>query len=252
MRDGDRAGAAIVSGAGRGIGAAVCERLAGRFAAIGVIDRDRDPAEGVAAELRAAGVIAEVGVVDVTDVAAVEETVGRLVTALGGLDAVVAAAGNMIGANLEDMSAETWSSVLDVHLTGSFALVRACLPALRQSAAPSVVLVSSIAARGIPGNANYGAAKAGIMGLTRSLSLELGPEGIRVNAVAPGFIDTRMTRDGAISRGLTWEQFAGAGAARAALGRIGRPEEIASVVDFLASPASSYMTGQILYVTGGP
>ena len=243
---------AIVSGGGRGIGAAVCRRLAARFCAVGVIDRDEEPAELVAEELRAAGTASEVGIVDVTDVAAVEEVVGRLVVALGGLDTVVTAAGNMIGADVEEMSLESWSSVLDVHLTGSFSLVRACLPPLRQSTAPSVVLVSSIAARGIAGHANYGAAKAGIIGLTRSLSLELGPEGIRVNAVAPGFIDTRMTRDGATTRGLTWEQFAGRAAALSALGRIGRPDEIASVVDFLASADSSYMTGQVLYVTGGP
>ena len=112
--------------------------------------------------------------------------------------------------------------------------------------------MSSIAARGIAGHVNYGAAKAGIAGLTRSLAAELGPEGIRVNAVAPGFIDTRMTRDHAVRDAISWEEFAGAAAAESALGRIGRPEEVASVVDFLVSGASSYMTGQVLYVTGGP
>ena len=244
-------GAAIVSGGGRGIGAATCLRLADRLGAIGVIDRDRGPAERVAADLRAAGRISEARVVDVTDVEAVREVVDSLVTAMGGLETVVAAAGNQVGANLADMSVEVWSSVLDVHLTGSFALVRAALPALRESSNPSVVLVSSIAARGIAGHSNYGAAKAGIMGLTRSLARELGPEGIRVNAVAPGFIDTRMTRDGAIDRGLRWEEFAGRAAAASALGRIGQPEEVASVIDFLAGPDSSYMTGQIVYASGG-
>ena len=244
-------GVAIVSGGGRGIGAAVCLRLAERFRAIGVIDRDRGPAERVATDLRAAGRMAEVRAVDVTDTGAVQEAVDSLVIEMGGLDTVVAAAGNQVGADLADMSVAVWSSVLDVHLTGSFALVRASLPALRQSSSPSVVLVSSIAARGIAGHANYGAAKAGIMGLTRSLARELGPEGIRVNAVAPGFIDTRMTRDGAGHRGLSWEEFAGAAAAASALGRIGRPEEVASVIDFLAGPDSSYMTGQVVYASGG-
>ncbi len=244
-------GAAIVSGGGRGIGAAICLQLADRFRAIGVIDRDRGPAERVAADLRAAGRISEVRAVDVTDVEGVRDAVDSLVAAMGGLDTVVAAAGNMVGADLEEMSVAAWSSVLDVHLTGSFALVRASLPALRESSNPSVVLISSIAARGIAGHANYGAAKAGIMGLTRSLARELGPEGIRVNAVAPGFIDTRMTRDGAVQRGLGWEEFAGRAAAASALGRIGQPEEVASVVDFLAGPDSSYMSGQIVYATGG-
>lgn len=244
-------GVAIVSGGGRGIGAAACLKLADRFGAIGVIDRDRGPAEQVAMGVRAAGRAAEVRVVDVADVDAVREAVDSLVNAMGGLDTVVAAAGNMVGGDVEEMSVTAWSSVLDVHLTGSFALVRAALPALRRSSDPSVVLVSSIAARGIAGHANYGAAKAGIMGLTRSLARELGPEGIRVNAVAPGFIDTRMTRDGAIDRGLGWEEFAGRAAAASALGRIGRPEEVASVIDFLAGPDSSYMSGQIVYATGG-
>ncbi len=244
-------GIAIVSGGGRGIGAATCLRLAERLDAIGVIDRDRGPAERVAADLRAAGRISEARVVDVTDVEAVGEAVNSLVTAIGGLDTVVAAAGNMVGGSVEEMSLAAWSSVLDVHLTGSFALVRAALPALRRSSDPSVVLVSSIAARGIAGHANYGAAKAGIMGLTRSLARELGPEGIRVNAVAPGFIDTRMTRDGAIDRGLGWAEFAGRAAAASALGRIGQPEEVASVIDFLAGPDSSYMTGQVVYAAGG-
>lgn len=243
---------AIVSGGGRGIGAATCRRLAGSFGGIGVIDRDRGPAERVAEELVHMGVAAEAGVVDVADVRAVGETVDRLVSSLGGLDAVVAAAGNMDGAGLDEMSPAAWSSVLEVHLTGSFAVVQAALPALRRSPAASVVLTASIAARGIGGHANYGAAKAGIIGLTRSLALELGPEGIRVNAVAPGFIDTRMTRDHAVRDRITWEEFAGAAAAEAALGRIGRPEEVASVVDFLVSEASSYVTGQVLYVTGGP
>lgn len=244
-------GVAIVSGGGRGIGAAACLKLADRFGAIGVIDRDRGPAEQVAMEVRAAGRAAEVRIVDVADVEAVRQAVDGLVAALGGLDTVVAAAGNMVGGDLEEISLASWSSVLEVHLTGSFAMVRAALPALRRSPSPSVVLVSSIAARGIAGHANYGAAKAGIMGLTRSLARELGPEGIRVNAVAPGFIDTRMTRDGAIDRGLGWEEFAGRAAAASALGRIGRPEEVASVIDFLASPDSSYMTGQVVYASGG-
>ena len=166
--------------------------------------------------------------VDAAAFAAVRDAVDGLVTAMGGLDTVVAAAGNMVGADLAEMSVAAWSSVLDVHLTGSFALGKASLPALRKSSDPSVVLVSSIAARGIAGHANYGADKAGIIGLTR------------------------MTRDGAVQRGLGWEEFAGAAAAASALGRIGQPEEVASVVDFLAGPDSSYMTGQVVYATGGP
>ena len=252
MENGSRSGAAIVSGGARGIGAAVCRKLAERYSAIGVIDRDAEPAAEVAGELERSGVVAEVGIVDVADVAAVQSTVDSLVAKLGGIDAVVAAAGNLEGGRLAEMSEEMWSSVFDVHLTGSYALVKASLPALRRSPAPAVVLTSSVAARGIPGLSNYGAAKAGIIGLTRSLALELGRAGIRVNAVAPGFIETRMTREHARRLGLRWEDFAGAAAAASALGRIGQPAEVASVVDFLVSPAAGYITGQVLYVTGGP
>lgn len=252
MGNDGRAGAAIVSGGARGIGAAVCRKLAERYSAIGVIDRDAEPAVDVAGELERSGVTARAGVVDVTDVSAVRALVGALVPQLGGIDAVVAAAGNLDGAPLATMSAAAWTSVLETHMTGSFALVQAALPALRRSAAPGVVLMSSVASRGIAGWSNYGAAKAGIIGLTRSLALELGRTGIRVNAVAPGFIETRMTRDHARLYGLRWEDFAGAAAAASALGRIGQPEEVASVVDFLLSPAAAYITGQTLFVTGGP
>ena len=247
-------GVAIVSGGASGIGAAICRRLgeAEAFRAVGVIDLDEKGAGRAAAELERKGVAAQVGIVDVTDVEAVQDTVDSMVSVLGGLDAAVAAAGNLAGAPLADMTPAVWSSVIETHLTGSFALVKAALPALRRSPAPSVVLISSVAARGIAGNANYGAAKAGVMGLTRSLAKELGPEGIRVNAVAPGFIDTPLTRRHAEQNGLRWEDFAGAAADESALGRIGAPEEVAEAVNFLAGPAGSYVTGQILFVTGGP
>lgn len=247
-------GAAIVSGGASGIGAAVCRRLgeSRHFRAVGVIDLDGAAAERVADELRRGGAEAAAEEADVTDAEAVQGAVDSLSSELGGLDAVAAAAGNLAGAPLEEMTPAVWSSVIETHLTGSFTLVKAAVPALRRSPAPSVVLFSSIAARGIPGKSNYGAAKAGIIGLTRSLAQELGPDGIRVNAVAPGFIDTPMTRSHAERSGIPWEDFAGRAAAFSALGRIGAPEEAAAAVNFLAGPAASYITGQTLFVTGGP
>lgn len=247
-------GAAIVSGGASGIGAAVCRRLgeSKAFRAVGVIDLDGAAAGRVAAELRRSGAAAAAAEADVTDLEAVQRAVDALSSELGGPDAVVAAAGNLAGAPLEEMTPAVWSSVIETHLTGSYTLVKAALPALRRSPAGSVVLISSIASRGIPGKANYGAAKAGIIGLARSLAMELGPDGIRVNAVAPGFIDTPMTRSHAERNRIPWEEFAGRSADASALGRIGAPEEVASAVNFLSGPAAGYITGQVLFVTGGP
>lgn len=247
-------GAAVVSGGASGIGAAICRRLgeSKAFRAVGVIDLDGAAAGRTAAELRRAGAAAASAEADVTDSAAVQEAVDSLASEFGGLDAVAAAAGNLAGAPVEEMTPAVWSSVIETHLTGSYALVKAAVPALRKSPAGSVVLISSIASRGIPGKANYGAAKAGVIGLARSLAMELGPDGIRVNAVAPGFIDTPMTRNYAERSRIPWEEFAGRSAAASALGRIGAPEEVAAAVNFLAGPAAGYITGQVLFVTGGP
>ena len=242
----------VVSGAGRGIGAAICRKMAPDAALIVALDRDREPVEAVASQLEASGTESRARVVDVTAAGDLEEAFGSLDADFGAIDVVIAAAGCMAGSAVEDMTDGLWEEALDVNLKGAFSLVRATIPFLRKSRSPRIVLLSSVASRGLPNHANYSAAKAGIGGLTRSLAWELGSQGVLVNAVAPGFIDTRMTRAGAEHRGIDWDEYVDEAARQTALGRIGQAEEIAHVVQFLASPELTYLTGQVLTVSGSP
>ncbi|WP_214105851.1 SDR family NAD(P)-dependent oxidoreductase [Acrocarpospora catenulata] len=239
---------AVVTGGGRGIGAAVCRRLAEEGAAVAVLDLDAKPAEQVAGTLPEAGAYAA----DVGDPAQVEDVVRRVLARHGRIDILVPCAGVMRGAPVTEMTDRAWTEVLTSHLTGSFTAVRAVTPAMIAQRHGRIVLISSIAARGIADHVNYGTAKAGIAGMTRSLALELGPRGITVNAVAPGFIATRMTREGAERRGRTWEEHAERAAEGTALRRIGTPEDVAAVVAFLASADAGYVTGQVIHVSGDP
>ena len=242
----------VVTGAGRGIGAAICRKLAPEAGLIVLLDRDREPVEALASELEASGTESRVGVVDVRAAGDLEEVLGSLDTDTGTIDAVIAAAGCMAGSPVEAMADDLWEEVVDVNLKGAFALVRATVSPLRKSKSPRIVLLSSVASSGLPNHANYSAAKAGIGGLTRSLAWELGTQGILVNAVAPGFIDTRMTRAAAERRGISWDEYVEEAAGQTALGRIGQAEEVAHVVQFLASPKLTYLTGQVLTVSGAP
>ena len=242
----------VVSGAGRGIGAAICRKMAPEASLIVLLDRDREPIETVASELEASGTESRSRVVDVRAAGEISEALESLDADFGPIDAVIAAAGCMAGSTVEDMTDDLWEEAVDVNLKGAFSLVRASISSLKKSRSPRIVLLSSVASRGLPNHANYSAAKAGIGGLTRSLAWEFGPQGVLVNAVAPGFIDTRMTRSGAELRGVDWEEYVKEAARHTALGRIGEAEEIAHVVQFLASPELTYLTGQVLTVSGSP
>lgn len=244
--------AVVVTGAGRGIGAAICRKMAPKADLVVLLDVDRAPAEEIANEIEQLGTETRIGVVDVGVSRNMDDVLRPLIADLGAIDSVIGAAGCMAGSPVEIMTDDVWEKVVDVNLKGAFALVRSTIPLLRNSVAPRVVLLSSVASRGLLNNVNYSAAKAGIGGLTRSLAWELGPQGILVNAVAPGFIDTRMTRAGAERRGVSWEEFVEDAVTQTAIGRIGEAEEIAHVVDFLASPGLTYLTGQVLTVSGAP
>ena len=237
---------ALVTGASRGIGRAAALALARHGASVAVgFGSNAGAAEQVAEEVRLLGVNAVVLGADLADAEEAATLVARTVEALGGLDVVVNNAG-MARDNLSmRMSDADWRAVIDVDLTAAFVICRAALrPMLRQRWG-RIVNVSSISGvRGNAGQANYAAAKAGLIGLTKSLAREVGSRTITVNAVAPGFIETDMTETlDTQLRVRMVEQIP--------LERMGTADEVAAAIAFLASPQSSYITGHVLHVDGG-
>ena len=243
---------AIVTGAGRGIGAATARILAARGDRVAVWDLDSVPAEETAAEIRAAGGEAIAIACDVSRRDAVEAAVAQTLQAFGGLDVLVACAGLTRDNLIHKMSEEDFDIVVATHLKGSFLVAQAAQRHMVPRRYGKIVLTSSTSALGNRGQANYAAVKAGIQGLTRTLAIELGPFGINVNAVAPGFIETRMTRQTAERVGVDFEQMKARAAAEIPLRRVGQPEEVGHVAAFLCSDDASFVSGQIIYVAGGP
>jgi len=245
MRFKDRV--ALVTGGGRGIGAATAQRFAEEGARVVVSDMDHAPAEAVAKEFGGLAVAC-----DVTDRDAVEGLIARAVGELGRLDILVCCAGIIRDNLLFKMTDDDWDSVIDTHLKGTFLCARAAQKAMVQQKYGKMVFLSSTSALGNRGQTNYATAKAGLQGMARTLAIELGPFNINVNAVAPGFVETRMTRATAERMGVDFEAFKIGAASQIPLGRIGQPEDIASVVAFLCSDESSFVSGQTIYVRGGP
>ncbi|WP_280338513.1 3-oxoacyl-ACP reductase FabG [Nocardia neocaledoniensis] len=242
---------AFVTGAARGIGAATAARLAADGCAVAVVDRDTDAAVLTAGRINAAGGTA-IGIgCDVADEDSVAAAVARTVTDLGSLDVLVNNAGVLRDNLLFKMSVDDWDTVMAVHLRGAFLCSRAAQKHMVDNGGGAIVNTSSVSALGNRGQANYAAAKAGIQGLTRTLAMELGPFGIRVNAVAPGFIVTEMTAATAARVGVSAEELQAKTAAVTPLRRVGAPADIANVVAFLASDQAGFVTGQTLYVDGG-
>lgn len=232
---------ALVTGSGRGIGAAIARELARGGARVIVNYRgSAEPAQALAAELP--------GAVAIQADVSTPEGVETLIAAcgeLGGLDILVNNAGITNDGLVMRMSDEQWQQVFDVNTTGPFRLIRAALPIMARARAGVIVnLVSVAALRGNPGQANYGASKAALIALTRSLAQEMGRRNIRVNAVAPGFIETDMTS-------ALPEKVLETAKEHIPLRRLGRPQEIAPLVRLLAGPGGTYITGQVLVVDGG-
>jgi len=244
---------AIVTGGAQGIGAAIALRLASEGAAVAILDRDAD-AVGAAAEELTARVPSSGSVTgyacDVTDAARATAVIDDWADR-GGLDVLVNNAGITRDNLLFRMTRADWDEVLAVNLTAMFTCTQAAQAHMVRQRRGRIVNLSSRSALGARGQANYAAAKAGVQGFTAALAIELGPFGIAVNAVAPGFIATAMTAATAQRQGRTVAAQHDEVAARTPLGRVGLPEEVAAVVAFLASEDASYVSGQCLYVNGG-
>jgi len=245
MRFQDRV--ALVTGAGRGIGAATAALMANEGARVVVSDMDIGPAEEVAGPIGGLAVAC-----DVTSRDQVDAMVARAVAELGRLDVLVCCAGIIRDNLLFKMTDDDWDAVIDTHLKGTFLCARAAQKPMVERKYGRIISLSSTSALGNRGQINYSAAKAGLQGLTRTLAIELGPFGITANAIAPGFIDTDMTRSTAERLGATPEQFQSTMAQFIPLRRVGQPSEVASVAAFLASDDASYVSGQVIYVAGGP
>ncbi len=243
---------AIVTGGGRGIGAATARILAARGDQVAVTDLDLGPAEETAQAIRQAGGAAIGIACDVSRREDVEAAVERTVGEFGQLDVLVACAGLTRDNLIHKMSEEDWDIVVATHLKGSFLMAQAAQRHMVTRRYGKIVLTSSTSALGNRGQANYAAVKAGIQGLTRTLAIELGPLGINVNAVAPGFIETRMTRATAERIGIDYETMKQGAAKEIPLRRVGQPEDVGHVVAFLCSDEASFVSGQIIYVAGGP
>ena len=243
---------AIVTGAARGIGAATAKRLATDGYAVAVLDLDADAtAETVATIEKSGGRALGVGV-DVADSPSVEAAVARVAADLGEPVVLVNNAGIVRDNLLFKMTDEDWDAVLAVHLRGSFLMSRAAQRYMSAAKWGRIVNISSTSALGNRGQANYAAAKAGLQGFTKTLAIELGPFGVTVNAVAPGFIVTDMTASVAARVGVDFEAMQAADAANNPVRRVGQPEDVAHAVSFFVSDAASFVTGQVLYVAGRP
>ncbi|EKP95307.1 3-oxoacyl-ACP reductase FabG [Thermaerobacter subterraneus] len=250
MRFADRV--ALVTGGGRGIGAATALRFAREGAAVVVSDVDEGPAEEVASQIRQEGGRALAVACDVRDRGQVEAMVQRAVDTFGRLDFLVTCAGIIRDNLIHKMTDDDWDGVIDTHLKGTFLCAQAAQRVMVPQRYGKMVFLSSTSALGNRGQTNYSAAKAGIQGMARTLAIELGPFNINVNAVAPGFIETRMTRAVAERTGVDFEELKKAAAERTPLRRVGQPEDVAGVIAFLCSEDAGYVSGQVIYVRGGP
>lgn len=232
----------LVTGAARGIGAAIARRFAADGARVVVHDRDAQDLEQAAEALPGERPLTLVG--DLAQTTVAERLVADVVERHGRLDALICNAGTGWLAALEDHPLDAWERVMAVNLRAPFVLARAAQPHLAATRG-SIVTTASVAATGLGGQAAYDASKGGLISLTRALAVELGPLGIRVNAVCPGFVETRLGEHPA-----TRERVATTVAAQP-IKRLGRVDEIAAVVAYLASERASYVTGQALHVDGG-
>lgn len=243
---------ALVTGAGRGIGAATAKRLARDGYAVAVLDLTEEQGADTVKAIEANGGTALAVAADVSKADAVEAAVARVAAELGPPLVLVNNAGVTRDNLIFKMTEDDWDAVIDIHLKGAFLMSRACQSYMVAARWGRIVTVSSVSAQGNRGQVNYSAAKAGIQGFTKTLCKELGRFGVTANCVAPGFTVTDMTAKTAERLGVPFEQFLADIAADIPVGRVGQPEDIAHAVAFLVQPESSFISGEVIYVAGGP
>lgn len=243
---------AIVTGAARGIGAATAKRLAADGFAVAVLDLDAAACADTVAAIEAAGGRALAVGANVADGEAVAAAVATVVERLGAPTVLVNNAGIIRDNLLFKMTEDDWDAVLTVHLRGAFLMSKAVQSHMVEAGWGRIVNLSSTSALGNRGQANYAAAKAGMQGFTKTLAIELGRYGVTANAIAPGFIQTDMTRATAERVGMSFDDFVAANAKEIPVGRGGTPEDIAGAVSYFVSEEAGFVSGQVLYVAGGP
>jgi 3-oxoacyl-[acyl-carrier protein] reductase len=242
---------ALVTGAAQGIGAGIAQRLAGDGAKVGVLDLNLEAAQAVVDEITAAGGTAKALAADVSTAEQVQAAVDALAAEFGALHILINNAGVLRDNLLFKMSEDDWTTVMNVHLKGAFLCTKAAQKHMVEAKYGRVISMSSTSATGNRGQANYATAKMGLQGFTKTLAIELGPFGITANAIAPGFIETAMTKATAERIGTTIEGMREAVAATVPVRRGGVPADIANAVAFFAGEEAGYVTGQVLYVDGG-
>jgi 3-oxoacyl-[acyl-carrier protein] reductase len=243
---------AIVTGGARGIGAAVARRLAADGMAVAVIDLKEGDCAATVDAIKAAGGQAIAAGADVSDSGQVNAAVEAIAAEIGPPAVLVNNAGVIRDNLLFKMTDDDWDMVIGVHLRGSFLMSRAVQKHMVDARYGRIINLSSSSALGNRGQVNYSAAKAGLQGFTKTLAIELGPFGVTANAIAPGFIVTDMTAATAARVGVPFEDFQKGAAAQIPVRRVGQPEDIAHVASFLASEGAGFVSGQVIYVAGGP
>ncbi|MFE6099505.1 3-oxoacyl-ACP reductase FabG [Streptomyces laurentii] len=243
---------AVVTGAARGIGAATAIRLAAEGRAVAVLDLDEAACKDTVEKITAAGGTALAVGCDVSDAAQVEAAIARVATELGAPTILVNNAGVLRDNLLFKMSESDWDIVMNVHLKGAFLMAKACQKHMVDAGFGRIVSLSSSSALGNRGQANYSAVKAGLQGLTKTLAKELGKFGVTANAVAPGFIVTEMTAQTAERVGMGFEDFQAAAASMIPVQRVGKPEDVANAIAFFTGDDAGFVSGQVMYVAGGP